>query len=179
MLFTNFSSLILYSLNLDSNGSGSALLCIRIRNTVIYKCIHCSNAWYIWHSPLYIYICTLYTCSCLHNTQHLTQGPPPLPLLCHRYDSWVLDSVFLQRIRGPAGVQRGDDPRVPRLHRQRHLLLRTELRISQPRRLPSQPCKKYSPKESKKKGQFNNLKWFFATTIKWSRPLYCCVTNAA
>ena len=81
MLFTNFSSLILYSLNLDSNGSGSALLCIRIRNTVIYKCIHCSNAWYIWHSPLYIYICTLYTCSCLHNTQHLTQGPPP-PSLC-------------------------------------------------------------------------------------------------
>ena len=76
----------------------------------------------------------------------------------YRNNRGLLLSADHLGVDGPAGVQRGDDPRVPRLHRQRHLLLRTELRISQPRRLPSQPCKKYSPKESKKKGQFNNLK---------------------
>ena len=36
-----------------------------------YDILHCT----------YVYICTLYTCSCLHNTQHLTQGLPP-PSLC-------------------------------------------------------------------------------------------------
>ena len=78
MLFTNFSSLILYSLNLDSNGSGSALLCIRIRNTVSYKLQQCLIHMTFSIVHIYMYIIHMQLL-----TQYTTPNPgTPPPSLC-------------------------------------------------------------------------------------------------